>query len=113
MIGNWRYDFDADLDLFNILPNPDKSDDKDPDNMLNCQHSNSVADPPLNFRPNWEPKGRKNFLETGRPPPLSKGLDDRPPVSQGLDPALQLFFPNLAESTLWEYHVKVALYVSL
>lgn len=52
VIGNWRYDFDADLDLFNILPNPDKSDDKDPDNMLNCQHSNSVADPPLNFRPN-------------------------------------------------------------
>jgi len=28
------------LDFFNILPNPDKFDDKDPDNMLNCPHSN-------------------------------------------------------------------------
>ena len=40
VIGNWHYDFDTDLDLFNILPNPDKFDDKDPDNMLNCPHSN-------------------------------------------------------------------------
>ena len=32
--------------------------------------------PPLSFRPNWGPKGRKNFLETA-------------PLSQGLDPALQ------------------------
>ena len=39
MIGNWHYDLDIDLDLFNILPNPDKFDDKDPDNMLNCPHS--------------------------------------------------------------------------
>ena len=31
VIGNWRCDFDTDLDLFNILPNPDKFDDKDPD----------------------------------------------------------------------------------
>ena len=40
MIGNWSYDFDPDLDVFNILANPDKFDDKDPDNMLNCPHSN-------------------------------------------------------------------------
>ena len=25
VIGNWCYDFESDLDLFNILPNPDKS----------------------------------------------------------------------------------------
>ena len=31
VIGNWRWYFDTDLDLFNILPNPDKFDDKDPD----------------------------------------------------------------------------------
>ena len=47
VICNWRYDFDTDLDLFNILPNPDKSDDKDPDNMLNCPNSNLVVNPPL------------------------------------------------------------------
>ena len=39
VICNWSYDFGPDLDLFNILPNPDKFDDKDPDNMLNCPHS--------------------------------------------------------------------------
>ena len=27
VIGNWHYDLDIDLDLFNILPNPDKFDD--------------------------------------------------------------------------------------
>ena len=31
VIGNWRCDFNTDLDLFNILPNPDKFDDKDPE----------------------------------------------------------------------------------
>ena len=31
----------------------------------------------LIFGPNRGPKGRKNL--GGRPPPLSKGLDDRPP----------------------------------
>ena len=37
--------------------------------------------PPLIFRPNWDPKGRKNFFEPGAPPPhLSQGLDDRPEV---------------------------------
>ena len=41
VIGNWnRMTLTTDLDLFNILPNPDKFDDKDPDNMLNCPHSN-------------------------------------------------------------------------
>ena len=39
-----------------------------------------VADPgegPLSFRPNWSPKGWKTFFRDR--PPLSKGLDDRPP----------------------------------
>ena len=48
VIGNWHYDFDTDLDLFNILPNPDKFDDKDPDNMLNCPHSNYYSLTQLN-----------------------------------------------------------------
>ena len=41
------------------------------------------------------PEGpKKKFLETGpSPPPLSKGLDDRPhPISQGPDPALTSAF---------------------
>ena len=40
VIGNWRYDFDTDLNLFSILPNPNKFSHKDPDNILNCPHSN-------------------------------------------------------------------------
>ena len=47
------------------------------------------APPLLTFGPNRGPKGLKNL--GGRPPPLSKGLDDRPrpsPLSQGLGPAL-------------------------
>ena len=40
VIGNWHYDLDIDLDLFNILPNPDKFYDKDPDNIHNCPQSN-------------------------------------------------------------------------
>ena len=31
---------------------------------------------------------KKNFPHQPPPPPLSKGQDDRPPLSQGLDPAL-------------------------
>ena len=42
-IGNWQYDFDTDLHLFNIPPNPDKSDNRDPDNMLNCPRSNCYS----------------------------------------------------------------------
>ena len=34
-----------------------------------------------------------SFWDRSPPPPL--------PLSQGLDPALQLLFPNSAESTLW------------
>ena len=54
--------------------------------------------PPLIFRPNWGPRGRKNFFwRLPPPPPPSKDLDDRPPLSQGLDPALvvggMLFLP--------------------
>ena len=52
------------------------------------QLSDSVADPGVGpgrapplpyFRPNWGQKGKKNFLETGPPFPLSQGLDDQPP----------------------------------
>ena len=50
------------------------------------------APPPLIFRPKWGPKGGKNFLEIGAPPPprLSQGLNDRPPsLSERLDQPLQ------------------------
>ena len=69
-------------------------------------HRGTLPPPPLIFRPNWGPKGEKNYFS--RPvPPLSQGLDDRappylrvwmtglplisgsgwpgPPLSQGLD----------------------------
>ena len=42
---------------------------------------------PLIFRANWGPKDRKRFVWRPPPPP-SKGLDDPPSLSQGLDPAL-------------------------
>ena len=47
--------------------------------------------PPVIFRPNWGPKGRKKVY--GDPPFfLFKGLNDRcpPPLSQSLDPALNI-----------------------
>ena len=44
--------------------------------------------PPFSFGPNWGPKGRKKKFSTPTPPFLSKGQDDRPPLSQGLGPAL-------------------------
>ena len=37
---------------------------------------------------NWGPRGRKKFFWRLPPPPLSKGLDHRPLLSQCLDPAL-------------------------
>ena len=50
------------------------------------------ASPPLIFRPDWGPKGRKKFFGDRPPPPppppptpLSQGLDDRSPLSEGLD----------------------------
>ena len=35
-------------------------------------------------------RAKKLFLETA-PPPLSKGVDERPPLSQALDPSLHYF----------------------
>ena len=35
--------------------------------------------PPIIFRPNRDPKGRKNFFWRPAPPTLSKGLDDLDP----------------------------------
>ena len=40
---------------------------------------------PIFFRLNWNPKGRKKFFWD---PPPSLGLDDRPPLSEGLDQGL-------------------------
>ena len=36
--------------------------------------------PPLIFRRNWGPKGRKYFFSNHPPPPLSQVLDDRAPL---------------------------------
>ena len=36
-------------------------------------------------------RAKKVFLETAAPPPLSKGVDERPPLSQALDPSLHYF----------------------
>ena len=51
-----------------------------------------VADPgePPYFSTKLRPEGPKNFFwRPAAPPPLCKGLDDRPPLlSQGLDRAL-------------------------
>ena len=55
--------------------------------------------PPLIFRPNWGPKGpKKRLLETGHPP-LSQGLDDRPPppLTEGLDPPLGYLIGHLGD----------------
>ena len=60
---------------------------------MNNQSTKSVANPrqgpapPLIFRPNCGPKGRKNIFQDRPPPlPLSRGLDDRTPsLSEGLD----------------------------
>ena len=47
------------------------------------------AQPPLIFRPNWGPSGRKKFLlRLAPPPPLSQSLVTGPPLSEGLDPPL-------------------------
>lgn len=39
-VGNWDLLADYDKDLYDILPNPDKSDDVDPDSMF----TNAVSD---------------------------------------------------------------------
>ena len=63
--------------------------------------------PPLIFRSNWGPKSRKNFWDT--PPSVSKGLDNHPPLSQGLDLALKFsklilihFLEELVERIWWK-----------
>ena len=53
------------------------------------------AVPALIFRPDWVPKAGKNFW---RPPPLSKGLDDR------ASPYLQIWIPHWSITYL-QYHV--------
>ena len=61
--------------------------------------------PPLIFGPNGGPKGREKVFETG-PPPLSHGLDDRPPpfflpLSVGLDPPLVIFKVKTMLCSTW------------
>ena len=46
------------------------------------------AHPPI-FRPNWGPKGRKNFFWRPPPLPLSKCVDDWTPLPLSQGPALQ------------------------
>ena len=48
VIGTWYYDFNTDTDLFNVLPNPDKSDERDSDLMLNTPTSNYYSIPKFN-----------------------------------------------------------------
>ena len=54
----------------------------------------TVADPGKGATPYlWtklRPKGPKNYFWRP-PPPLSKGVDERPPLSQALDPSLHYF----------------------
>ena len=40
--GSWHFDLNnlTDIDLFNVIPNPDKFDQRDPDNMLSLPSSN-------------------------------------------------------------------------
>ena len=46
------------------------------------------APPPPIFRPKWGPKGGKIFLGDQALNSFSQGLDDPPPLSEGLDPPL-------------------------
>ena len=48
--------------------------------------------PPIIFRPNWGPKGRKKFLLPLPPPP---------PLSEGLDPPLITGGSLIISSSLW------------
>ena len=43
-----RYDIDSESDLYNLLPNPDKLDENDPDFMLNNVISHYYSAPKLN-----------------------------------------------------------------
>ena len=56
------------------------------------------AVPPLIFRTNWGPKGRKKILN--RLPPLCQGLDSRPPLFEGVDPPLNSTRQPLKCSTI-------------
>ena len=46
--GIWNHEIDEDLDSFNILPNPDKTDNNDPDLVLNIPTSNYHSLPGIN-----------------------------------------------------------------
>ena len=53
------------------------------------------AGPSLIFRPNWSPKGGKYFFRTPFPP-LSNGLDDRPPrpLTSRSGSGIVIYHPN-------------------
>ena len=57
--------------------------------------------PPLIFRPNWGPKGRKKFLGDRLPPPSSQFLDDQPPQQPPPSPSPYL----KVWIRLWEWRV--------
>ena len=48
--GSWHFDLNnlTDIDLFNVIPNPDKFDQRDPDNMLSLLSSNYYSINKLN-----------------------------------------------------------------
>ena len=57
---------------------------------------------PLIFRPDWGPGARKNFFWKTAPPPLSKGLDDRPrPLISRFGSGTELESPASPKMDLW------------
>ena len=56
------------------------------------------ACPPLIFRPNWGPKVQIFFFRPG--PPLSQGLDDWAPLTEGLDPPMHIPMIVIAKASL-------------
>ena len=54
--------------------------------------------PPLIFRPNWGPKVQIFFFRPG--PPLSQGLDDWAPLTEGLDPPMHIPMIVIAKASL-------------
>jgi len=93
-----------------IAPAPDTNRAADAPPRLNI-HARGGPPPPY-FPTKMRPEGpKKMFLETG-PPPLSRGLDDRPsppPISEGLDPPLKaLPFSTLGFVTRMQSLIKAS-----
>ena len=67
--------------------------------------------PPLIFRRNWGPKGRKYFFSNHPPPPLISGLDDRAPLiwRSGSAAALNRLYQLLKGKTIIIMHACLSL----